>query len=171
MAACPFHHESHGVVAAEAARLFAHLDDHSRLSSHMSKRSWMLGGGRMDVTIDSGGGQAIGSHILLAGRAFGVPLSLDEVVVERLPPLRKAWETVGEPRLLVVGTYRMGFDVLPRPDDRSELRVFIDYALPTRGVSRWLGRALGHGYARWCTKRMVDDAVSHFATTETGAPR
>ena len=28
----------------------------------------------------------------------------------------------------------------------------------------WLGRAFGRAYARWCTERMVSDAVRHFTT-------
>ena len=42
------------------------------------------------------------------GRILGLKLSLDEVVTERDPPARKVWETVGVPRLLVIGPYRMG---------------------------------------------------------------
>jgi hypothetical protein len=30
---------------------------------------------------------------------------------------------------------------------------------------RWLGRLFARGYARWCTGRMVKDAVRHFAST------
>jgi hypothetical protein len=42
--------------------------------------------------------------------------------------------------------------------------VFIDYALPARALARWLGRTFGGAYARWCTHRMVRDAVAHFGT-------
>jgi hypothetical protein len=89
------------------------------------------------------------------------------VVTECAPPRRKVWETVGTPRLLVIGPYRMGFEVSPEGAAGSRLRVFIDYALPTGAPARWLGRALGGAYARWCTHRMVRDAVSHFGA---GAP-
>jgi hypothetical protein len=148
-------------VAADAATLFTYLDDPVRLSSHMGRRSWRMGGGRMDVSVDDGRGRAVGSHIVLAGRAFGLRLGLDEVVVERRPPQAKTWETVGEPRLLVIGAYRMGFAIQQHERD-SVLRVFIDYALPARGASRWLGRMLGPAYARWCTRTMVTDATAHF---------
>jgi hypothetical protein len=165
----PSHAEASGRVAADAGSLFAHLDTPARLSSHMGRSSWRLGGGRMDLAVDEGGGRAVGSHIVLAGRAFGVPLALDEVVVERTPPQAKAWETVGEPRLLVIGAYRMGFAIDPG-ERGSTLRVFLDYALPARGLSRWLGRLFGAAYARWCTRAMVADAVRHFAAAAR-APR
>ena len=65
--------------------------------------------------------------------------------------------------LAVDGAYRMGFDVAAQGSG-SLLRVFIDYALPEALPGRWLGRAFGRVYARWCTERMVSDAVRHFAT-------
>ena len=158
----PLQHTSEGVVPASVDRVFAHLDDHARLASHMERSSWMLGGGQMHVELDAEGGQAVGSRIAMSGRAFGFRLAMEEVVTERRPPLRKAWETRGTPRLLVIGTYRMGFDLEPVAIG-SRLRVFIDYALPDSGLGRVLGRFFGSAYARWCTQRMVDDAVSYFS--------
>jgi hypothetical protein len=105
----------------------------------------------------------VGSHIGMSGRVLGVELSLDEVVTEREPPTRKVWETVGAPRLLVIGAYRMGCVVTPSGSG-SLLRVFIDYALPASWPARWLGRVFGRSYAHWCTQRMVDDAVRQFAS-------
>jgi hypothetical protein len=90
-------------------------------------------------------------------------LAVEEVVTERKPPHRKVWETMGSPQLLVIGPYRMGVEVTPE-GQTSRLRVFIDYALPERAPARWLGRLFGRYYARWCTRQMVDDAVTYFAS-------
>lgn len=156
------HHEGSALVSASPVRVFALIDDHERLSSHMSRSSWRMGGGRMGTILDEQRGQRVGSHIRMSGRALGLEVSLDEVVTEREPPTRKVWETVGSPRLLVIGAYRMGFEVTPRGRD-SLLRVFIDYAMPAPWPERWLGRVFGGYYAHWCTQRMVDDAVGQFA--------
>jgi hypothetical protein len=115
----------------------------------------------MQTEIDEGRGQKIGSRIRLSGRVFGVELSVEEIVTERNPPRRKVWETTGTPKLLVIGHYRMGFELSPQGNG-SMLRVFIEYALPEGGPARWLGRLFGRYYARWCTQQMVDDAVNHF---------
>ncbi|HSQ51972.1 MAG TPA: hypothetical protein VLL94_11980 [Nitrospiraceae bacterium] len=116
----------------------------------------------MEVVLDEGRGQKVGSQIRLVGRVFGIELSVDEVVTERNPPHRKVWETTGSPKLLVIGPYRMGFD-LSTTENGLMLHVFIDYALPERAPARWLGHLFGKYYARWCTQQMVDDAVKHFA--------
>jgi hypothetical protein len=158
----PLHHESKGFVQASVEQVFAHLDDHTRLTSHMNKSSWKMGGGRMETVLDEGQGQKLGSRIRLSGRVFGVQLAVEEIVKERKPPHRKVWETTGTPRLLVIGRYRMGFELAPQ-GSRSLLRVFIDYAWPARAPARWLGHLFGRYYAKWCTKQMVEGALERFA--------
>jgi hypothetical protein len=157
----PYHFESAAFVPASTDSVFNYIDDHERLSSHMSRSSWMMGGGRMDVQLDDGHGRRLGSRIRMSGRAFGLDLSLEELVSEYDPPRHKTWETLGEPHLLIIGQYRMGFDISAQ-DNGSNLRVFIDYELPSSTSARWLISRLASWYARWCTRRMVDDAVAHF---------
>ena len=118
----------------------------------------------MSVEFDEGRGQKVGSKIRLAGRVFGVELSVEEIVTQREPPIHKVWETTGVPHLLVIGHYQMGFELAPQGRG-SMLRVFIKYALPERPPARYLGLLFGSYYAKWCTQQMVDGAVKHFAPT------
>lgn len=155
----PFHFETAVLVHAPVNAVFAHLDDHARLSAPMTRRSWMMAGSRMDVQLDAGQGRVVGSTIRLSGRILGIRLWLAETVTERQPPVRKVWETMGAPRLLVIGPYRMGFRIVPQ-GSVSHLSVFIDYGLPNSGLGRLIGRMLGPLYARWCTRRMTKDARS-----------
>ena len=155
-------HEEHSAsIDASAERVFDKLDDPMHLTEHMSKRSWKMGWGRMETVLDAQHGQSVGSHIVLRGRVFGIRLYLDEIVTRRERPLTKTWETVGEPRLLIIGPYRMGFDLKPG-DKIAQLRVAIDYDLPTKGISRLLGLLFGRSYAKWCTQQMVRDAQHSF---------
>ena len=168
----PLTYESSGFIPSSMDQVFAQIDYHTRLSSHMGEPSWRTGWGWMQTELDQGQGQGqgqgqkIGSRIRLSGRVFGVDLSVEEVVTERQPPRRKVWETTGAPKLLVIGHYRMGFELSPQGNG-SLLRVFIAYALPQRGLARWLGRVFGRYYARWCTQQMVADAVRHFMAQPT----
>ncbi len=162
----PFHHRSEVVVAADVPRLFALLDDHRRLAAHMEKPSMLMAGATMHVETDALKGQAVGSLIRISGRVLGVNLAVEEVVTERIPPLYKVWETRGAPRLLVIGSYRIGFSISAQ-GDHSRLAVFIDYQLPPRGFSRALGLIFGRVYAAWCTRRMATDAVAAFSIIAT----
>lgn len=157
----PFHFECRAVVNAPAEAVFARLDDPKLLSAHMSRPSGMMAGSQMAIELDASQGRALGAAIGMRGQVLGIPLSLEEVVTEREPPRRKVWETTGTPRLLVIGHYRMGYELTPQGSS-SLLRVFIDWALPERVPARWLGRVFGGFYARWCTRRMADDAEAHF---------
>ena len=162
MASLKYRHESHALIFAPVEQVFAHMDDHTRMSGHMNESSWKMGGGRMATWLDANRGRAVGSRIRLAGRAFGFDLCVEEVVVEREPPSRKVWATTGVPQLVVIGHYRMGFDLSPEANG-SRLRVFIEYALPEKAPIHWLWRLLAGYYARWCTQRMVDDVARQLA--------
>lgn len=78
----------------------------------------------------------------------------------RTPPLRKVWRTVGEPKLLVIGPYEMGFELSPIPGG-SNLKVWIDYDPPPSRLGRALP-GLGDAYARWCLRQMAEDARRTF---------
>jgi Polyketide cyclase / dehydrase and lipid transport len=156
------HREASAMIDAPPEQVFAYVDDHSRFSSHMTDSSWMMGGGRMLVELDDAKGQTVGSHIRLSGKVFGIRLFLDEVVTRRTPPTEKVWETVGAPRLLVIGPYRMGVQIRPMAGC-SRLHVFIDYDIPAGWVTRWLGRLFGGVYAKWCVAQMLSGTSKHFA--------
>ena len=158
----PFHFDCSVAVDAPAEAVFARLDDQRLLSAHMSRSSWMMAGSSMSIELDSAKGRAIGSVIRMTGRFVGIPLALEETVTERISPSRKVWETVGTPKLLVIGPYRMGFEIAPQ-GDASRLRVFIDYSPPPGFAGRVLGPIFGPVYARWCTGRMARDAAQHFS--------
>lgn len=121
----------------------------------------MMMGGRMQISFDDGRGQRVGSHVRMAGRMMGFDLFLEEVVTERAPPRHKAWETVGNPTLLVIGNYRLGFDIASK-GNLSDLRVFIDYDLPSSAKLRWLGSLFGSIYAKWCVRQMAESARLRF---------
>jgi hypothetical protein len=162
------HIEAAGQIAAKPELVFERLDDQTRLAQHMEESSMMMGGGRMTYDFDKAQGRAIGSRIKMSGEAFGLSVFAEEIVTERDPPRRKVWHTVGTPRLLVISSYQMGFEIVPA-GSHSQLRVWIDYELPSHGVGRWLGAVAGKAYARWCVNQMVSDAVRHFAQSPLAA--
>lgn len=120
------------------------------LSAHIARRRSLM--------MDGGEGRAVGSHICMDGKAFGLALHLKEVVIGRTQPTSKAWQTI-DSDLVVIGDYTMGFDVEPLGGG-SRLRVWIDYQWPSAHPA--LGRLGGRLYARWCVKRMSAAASGRF---------
>ena len=164
------HYEESVALPVRAQEVFSYADDFSKLSSHMNKSSSMMMGGSMETLLDEGRGQLIGSHVRMKGKMMGVELLLDEVITERQPPHHKAWETVGQQRLVVIDSYRLGFDITER-NKSSELRVFIDYNLPATPLLRGLGLLFGKFYAKWCVQQMVNDARQHFTPLPPSSSR
>ncbi len=153
------HYEESILVNADPKSVFEYIDNHKNFSSHMNKPSLMMGGGKMETVVDSGNGQKVGSRIKLKGTAFGIPLSLDEAITRYEPPFVKTWETVEEPKLLIIGNYSMGVQIKPQVDN-SLLNVSIDYDLPTKNP--WLGRLFGNSYSKWCVRQMIGGVKNHF---------
>lgn len=146
-------------IAASPIAVFDYIDDHNKFSSHMNTSSPMMGGGKMNTYVDELKGQAVGSHIKMDGKVFGICVSLDEVVTERVPPRRKIWKTVGIPKLLIIGQYQMKVEIGP-DGPGSRLTVSIDYELPRSFV--WLGKLLSGWYAKWCVQQMLHGTQQHF---------
>ena len=64
--------------------------------------------------------------------------------------------------------FRLALEEVVTVPGAAKLRVVIDYALPDTGAGRVLGRLFGPAYARWCTRRMVDDAIEYFSAPTRG---
>lgn len=155
------HYEVRTVLDASAGEAFAYLDDPKRLSSHMSKSSWMMAGSKMEIQMETKGGKAVGSEIVLSGQMMGIPLYVRETITKRVPSESKVWQTVGPQKMLILNHYKMGFELTPK-GDKTSLRVFIDYPLPATGLGRLLGLLSARVYAKWCTEMMAKDAEAYF---------
>lgn len=150
------HEEATCEVSAPPAVVFEHIDHPERLSAHMARKSWQMGGATMSIQTDAEAGRAPGSHVWLRGQMLGIQLEVECVVVKRVPPAFKEWETVGTPRLLVIGPYRMSVRIVPR-NGGSTVTIAIDYAMPNRPWERFIAIALAPMYARWCVQQMARD--------------
>lgn len=159
------HYSEQVKILASPAEVFDYIDDFHKFSSHMNTASPMMGGGKMSTYIDQLKGKAIGSHIKMDGKVFGIYIALDEVVTEHNPPHHKVWKTVGVPKLLIIGQYQMKVEIIP-DGSGSLLTISIDYELPKTFV--WLGRLLSGWYAKWCVQQMLYGTQSHFIHTEGG---
>lgn len=148
------------LVKSTPKAVFEYADVFRNFSAHMNQSQMMMAGSKMNVEADKGEGRQIGSHIRMGGTVMGIPVFLDEVIIERNPPFRKVWKTE-KVNLLVIDQYRLGFEITPN-DDNSKLLVFIDYDLPKTWKTKVLGWLFGDMYAKWCVGQMAIDTKKHF---------
>ena len=158
----PRHAESSVVVRVAPEVAFAFLDAHENIAAHMDRPSWAMLGGTMTSTIDKLAGKETGSVIQIEGKVLGFSISLVEKIVERVPPRHKRWEIIGTPRLIVMGRYRMGFDI-ERAGDGCRVTVVIDYDLPEGVWGSLSGQLFAPAYARWCVQRIVQTVAHEFS--------
>ena len=161
----PLHFEASATIVGSAESIFAIADEPGLLTRHMSEPSLMMGGGSIQCELDALAGKAVGSLIRLTGKGFGFAITLEEVVEERTPPLRKVWATIGTPQLVVIRDYRMGFEIAEAVAG-CQLRVWIDYALPRSSMGRAVGRLLAPMFARWCVENMLHEVESQLQRAE-----
>jgi len=155
------HYEDSVIVSVTPEEIFKYVDDHKNLSSHMNKSSWMMGGGKMNIKIDEGKGQKVGSHIRMSGKVLGINLFVDEVVTLHDVPFHKEWKTFGDLNLLVIGQYKLGFEIKPEKGN-SKIKVYIDYDLPESFSAHLLGYLFGGIYAKWCVRQMINGVKENF---------
>jgi hypothetical protein len=163
----PHHFEQSANLTAPCDVVFDYLDEFAHFGEHMMRSSWMMAGSSMRYEFDEAHGRAVGARIRLRGAFLGASLEIEQRVAERTPPFSKSWQTTGEPRMLILTGYRMGF-ALSSQAGRCALRVYIDYAKPERGLGRWLGQVAAAPYARWCVRSALEGALRRFGQTPEG---
>lgn len=152
------HYEESVFIPAPVQDVFEYVDDHANYYSHVIKFARMVGR-RMDLQMDEGHGQSVGSHIWLSGKVLGKSLSLEEVIKRREPPRIKTWETVGVPKFLIVGQYQYDVQIEPQGNG-SMLHVSFDYDPPKE--SGWLRQLVGRVYAKLCAREMAKVTRGYF---------
>lgn len=150
------HYEDSIFIPAPAQDVFNYVDDHSKYYSHVTKFA-QVAGGCMDLQMDEGHGQSVGSHIRLSGKVLGKSLSPEEVITKREPPHRKTWETVGIPKFLIVGQYNVQIE--PQGNG-SVLRVTF-YSDPPK-ESGALRRLFSKAYTKLCAREMIGVTRDYF---------
>ena len=154
----PRHVERSVQVRAAAESIFTLLDSHENISAHMNRPTWAMLGGTMTSSVDELAGKEVGSVIEIEGQVLGISISLAEKIVQRVPPRCKSWETIGTPRLIVMGGYRLGFEI-QAAGEGCRVTVSISYELPHSQPEKVLGFLFGPAYARWCVSRIIEAAM------------
>jgi len=88
---------------------------------------------------------------------LGLPLDFTTTVTSWLPEREKVVETTGRPRLIVIRDFQIRSSIA-RVDGSTRVAFALAYNLPEGRVGRLLGRALAGPYARWCLRRIAQDA-------------
>jgi hypothetical protein len=120
---------------------------------------------RLEMLSDQATG--LGATYRYSGKMLGLSIDFSESVTRYLPPREKVWRTIGEPRLVIIGSYEMRVTVEPLSPSSSRLTISIVYELPRSGFWRIVGLVLAGSYSRWCLRRMCLDTRRVLEATST----
>ena len=123
----------------------------------MSGRSMMMMGGKMEIERLPGPEKGVGSTYRWKGGVLGLPLDFTETVTLWKENEKKVWETTGEPKLIILGWYRMRLVTEPR-EGGTLASLEIEYTHHEGFFYKILSAALAGWYADWCLTRMLGDA-------------
>ena len=116
----------------------------------------MMMGGKMEMERLPGPEKGVGAGFRWTGRVLGFSLDFTETVTLWKENEKKVWETIGSPKLIILGWYRMRLVTEARGNGtRASLQ--IEYAPPEGFFYKLLSKALAGWYADWCLSRMLGD--------------
>ena len=146
-------------IRASAEAVFAHVDDIRNLGWHMTSQSSMaMMGSRLRLEVLSDQPTGLGATYRYSGTVMGLSIDFSESVTKYLPSREKVWRTIGEPRLLIIGSYEMCVAVERLSPSSARLTISIAYELPRSAFWRIVGLILARPYSQWCLRRMLQDA-------------
>lgn len=143
-------------IRAPVEKVFAFLDDLSKTGMHMSERSMMMMGSKLELERLPGPEKGEGATFRWSGKVLGLPVNFTETVTRWKKNEEKVWETVGEPRMIILGWYRMRLTTEPKKSGTSVL-LEIQYEPPKGFFYKLLSAFLARQYAGWCLNQMLGD--------------
>ena len=150
----PWHFEQAIDIKARPQDVFAFVDDIHHTGWHMEKSSMPMMGGKMEVEILSKNRTGLGAAYRWTGRVLGMPIDFSETVVKYAKDKERVWRTIGEPKIIIIGHYEMGFK-LTTIQRSTRLTIYISYELPKPLFGKFLGWLLSGWYSKWCLKKYV----------------
>jgi len=146
------------LIDAPPHDVFMFMDDITHSGMHMSKRSMAMMGGRLNLELLSPNSTGPDVSYRWRGRAMGLPIDFTVVVTKWIEGKERIWETIGDPKVIVIGWFQM-FLNLTQTDGKTSATLGITYDQPRGLLGKLLCVLLGPWYAKWCLHSMLEDAA------------
>jgi len=137
------------------------MDNISNTGMHMMKSSGMMMGSKLNLEELTPERSGTEKTYRWYGKVMGIKLDFTVKVTKWIAGKEKIWETIGQPKMIILHWYRM--HLLLVPNSKGTLaELSIEYTLPTQ-VFYWLiSLLLAPIYAKWCVGNMLKDTREYF---------
>lgn len=126
----------------------------------MTESSMMMMGSKLTLEEISKKPSGVGSTFRWHGNMMGMKMDFTETVTEWVQDKSKAWEIIGEAKIIIMSWYRMNFELKPEGNDTLAV-LSISYKRPERGFYKLLSFLFGKLYCWWCLRNMLNDTKAH----------
>jgi hypothetical protein len=145
------------LIRAPRAEVFRYMDDIGHTGMHMTGRSMMMMGSKLNLERLSKEATGPNARYRWHGRMMGLPMDFTVAVTEWKEGVRKCWGTTGPARMIILSWYRMELELFDEPDG-TLASLGITYTLPCSWFWRQVARLVAPWYANWCLKNMLEDS-------------
>jgi hypothetical protein len=146
------------VYNAAPSQVFKCIDDLGITGMHMIKSSSMMMWGKLDIVFLTENHTGVGSRYKWTGKMMGLYMDFTVEVTKWVPGVEKAWETIGDARLIIYSWYRMQLVITEIPGGVSQAELSISYKRPVKVFYKLLSFLFADWYCKWCLKKMLGDA-------------
>ncbi len=147
------------LIRASPEKVFEFMDDVRNMGMHMSRDSRAMMGSHLDLEMLSENTSGPGASYRWKGKVMGMTIDFTMVVTKWIKDIERVWETIGEPKVIVIGKYSMFLKLAPA-DGSTMTTLGISYEKPKDFFGKVLEFFLGKWYCNWCLNNMLHDAQS-----------
>lgn len=148
------------IIHGSTHAVFTFMDDLAKTGMHMTKRSMMMMGSKLTLEDLTKDGTGVGSTFRWYGKMMGMKMDFTETVTEWVKDQSKAWETIGDARVILFSWYRMSFGLQPQGAN-TLATLSISYKKPRGWFYKLLSFLFAKWYCRWCLDNMLNDTKAH----------
>ncbi len=145
------------IINATPQSVFEFMDDVRNSGMHMSKDSKAMMGTHLELQLLSKNFSGPETSYRYIGKVMGMTIDFTVVVTRWIQNMEKIWETIGHPKVIVIGWFRMFLKLTPKNGNTS-VELGISYEKPKSFFGKILCFFFGSWYAKWCLKNMLNDA-------------
>lgn len=143
--------------SASPEQVFKAIDDLGVTGMHMTQSSMMMMGSKLNLEFLTANHTGFGSKYRWTGKMVGMKMDFTVEVTQWIDGKEKTWETLGDPKLIILSWYKMHLRVFPVSTGvKAELS--ITYERPKSLFYKMLSFLSADWYCKWCLKKMLGDA-------------
>jgi hypothetical protein len=146
-------------INASPEAIFQFMDDIENTGMHMMKSNSAMMGSKLTLEWITEQRTGVKTRLRWKGNVVCFPLDFTVEVTKWIFAKEKAWETIGDVKLIILNWYRMYLKLTPLPNGATQTELGIFYTIPGKNILAFL---LSKRYATLCVESMLNDTSKHF---------